>query len=362
MFINADSKNIQEDLGSGILTYDEAVELAVKESTRIKNVNLQKESASIKLDDRFDDFGDSLKSPEILAIMELQKREKMNSDGARRTENLILNSLKYSIKTSFNDISVLKDEIELKEKQLQNDIKKRNILNLKNEYGMESKTNIISKDIEINQLKLDIDKSKKTLDEKYVNLNRILGFDSFERYDIEQLDFSYIPIKDNQDDVDFKAKRTVSSDVSVWAKEQELDIQSLRVDNYALHFIDGLKSNQQIAAPSAPYKALALDVTVSSNELEQAKTDVKNAVIDKYNKIKMLENTYDTTKLKLNELEEKKRILEVALKAGTAIQQDYDDLMLAIEQIENILRTIESSHSLLVEIYNNPVLAGASIN
>ena len=105
-----------------------------------------------------------------------------------------------------------------------------------------------------------------------------------------------------------------------------------------------------------------LDSKITSNEIEQAKEDLRKSVIDKYNSIKKLEIAYENTNLKLKELEEKKRILEVAIQAGTAIEQDYNDLLLGINEVNNGIDKIESQHALLVEMYNNPLLAGGSIN
>ena len=105
-----------------------------------------------------------------------------------------------------------------------------------------------------------------------------------------------------------------------------------------------------------------MDSKITSNEIEQAKEDLRKSVIDKYNSIKKLEIAYENTNLKLKELEEKKRILEVAIQAGTAINQDYNDLLLGINEVNNGIDKIKSQHALLVEMYNNPLLVGGNIN
>ena len=56
-----------------ILTYEKAVELAIKESNDLKNLKLDKESKTIKIDDALDQFGTSLYDPQVLALMKLQK-------------------------------------------------------------------------------------------------------------------------------------------------------------------------------------------------------------------------------------------------------------------------------------------------
>ena len=351
------SETVQEPT---ILTYEKAVELAIKESNDLKNLKLDKESKTIKIDDALDQFGTSLYDPQVLALMKLQKSDKINTDKTAKMENYIKQALAFKIKSTFTNINLMEKDLELKKMQLSNMNKKRDTLALKLEYGMESRTNLTTKDIEINQAKKDIEKLEKELEEQYIELNKSIGYDSFKRYEIEKIALEYEPIKDTQEDIDFKATRAISSDINIWGKEQQLDIQRIDVDFYALNYISGLPSNKQ--ANPTPYKALDLDSKITSNEIEQAKEDLRKSVIDKYNSIKKLEIAYENTNLKLKELEEKKRILEVAIQAGTAINQDYNDLLLGINEVNNGIDKIKSQHALLVEMYNNPLLVGGNIN
>lgn len=351
------SETVQEPT---MLTYEKAVELAIKESNDLKNLKLDKESKTIKIDDALDQFGTSLYDPQVLALMKLQKSDKINTDKTAKMENYIKQALAFKIKSTFTNINLMEKDLELKKMQLSNMNKKRDTLALKLEYGMESRTNLTTKDIEINQAKKDIEKLEKELEEQYIELNKSIGYDSFKRYEIEKIALEYEPIKDTQEDIDFKATRAISSDINIWGKKQQLDIQRIDVDFYALNYISGLPSNKQ--ANPTPYKALDLDSKITSNEIEQAKEDLRKSVIDKYNSIKKLEIAYENTNLKLKELEEKKRILEVAIQAGTAINQDYNDLLLGINEVNNGIDKIKSQHALLVEMYNNPLLVGGNIN
>jgi len=343
-----------------ILTYEEAVKIATDESTELINRTLKSESQSISLEKQIDSMGEALLDPQLLGLMKLQKADKLNSQSIERTQSYIKKGLDFKIKSVFNNISTMKKDIAIENEKLANSIAKRNTLALKLEYGMESKTNLTSKDIEINQLKKEIEILEKELDSQYLDLNKMLGFNSFDRYDVEEISFNFTPIKDTKEDVEFKATRAVSSDVSIWAKQQEIDIQRLDVDFYGLNYINGLSSDKQ--PETTPYKALKIDTKVSANELEQMKEDVRNSVVSKYNSIKLLETNYENTLLKLKDLQEKQRVLEVAIKAGTAIDQDYKDLLLGIKEINNGLEKMENQHSLLVEMYNEPMLAGSSIN
>ena len=357
VFANNDKIETSENLE--FLSYERAIKFAIDESNEIKNLKLEKDSNTIKIDDALDNFGYNLYDPQVLALMKLQKNDNLNSEKTERTEKYITEALSFKVKSIFTNINLMENDIELKKLQLDNSIKKRNIISLKLEYGMESQTNLTAKDIEIKQARKDLEALEKELEEQYIELNKLLGFDSFARYDIEKLNFNYSPINDTQEDIDFKVTRAISSDINIWGKEQQLDIQRIDVDFYALNYISGAPSNQQ--SSPAPYESLELDAKISSNDLEQAKKDLKNSVIQKYNSIKKLENTYDNTVLKLKDLEEKKRVLEVAIKTGTAINQDYQDLLLGISELQNGIDKIQFQHELLVEMYNSPLLVGGNV-
>lgn len=353
------AENLQS-INSETLSYEEALKMALKESKDLKNLKLEDESNSIKNDDLFDKFGYSLMNPEVLQLMKLQKKDSLEKSLSEKMENYINEGLAFKLKSTFNNINLMNKDIELKKMQLENSIKKRNTIALKLEYGMESKTNLTTKDIELNQLRKDLESLEKDLDEQYIELNKLIGADRFTKYKLEDLNFDYVQLKDNEEDINLKANRAITSDITIWGKEQKLDIQRLDVDFYALNYISGLPSSMQL--DPTPYKALDLDVKIAANDLEQSKKDLKDSVISKYNTIKKLETTYENTTLKLKELEEKKRVLEVAINTGTAIKQDYDDLLLGISEVNNGINKIKSQHSLLVEMYNNPLLAGGNIN
>ena len=360
LIVFAETNTLPEIQENTLLTYEKAVELGISESNDLKQLKLEKDSTTVKIDDALENFGSSLYDPQVLALMKIQKNDNINTEKSAKMQEYIKQALAFKLKSMFNNINLMEEDLDLKVAQLNNMSQKRNILALKYEYGMESKTNLTTKDIEINQARKDIETLERELKEEYIALSKIVGFDSFAKYEIEQLVFEYQPIKDTQEDIEFKTTRTLSSDITIWGKSQQVDISRIDVDFYALNFISGFPSDKQ--ANPAPYESLELDAKVSSNDLEQAKKDLRNNVIGKFNSIKKIETAHDNTVLKLKDLEEKKRILEVAIKAGTAINQDYQDLLLGINEVNNGITKIESQHELLVEMYNSPLLAGGAVN
>ena len=164
VFANNDKIETSENLE--FLSYEKAIKLAIDESNEIKNLKLEKDSNTIKIDDALDNFGYNLYDPQVLALMKLQKNDNLNSEKTERTEKYITEALSFKVKSIFTNINLMENDIELKKLQLDNSIKKRNIISLKLEYGMESQTNLTAKDIEIKQARKDLEALEKELEEQ----------------------------------------------------------------------------------------------------------------------------------------------------------------------------------------------------
>ena len=367
---NADTKivpdsqvplTIEETINeTNILTYEQALELAERESLNLKNNLLSAESTEVVIGDNKDEIGYSMYNPAILASLKLDKNDKLNSEKTERMDEYIKEGLAFTVKSIFYNIDTISNDIGLQEEKILNQQQKKQIVELKLKYGMESQTNLTLKQLEIDQLIKDKETMAKDLQDQYFALNKLLGFDQFKVYHIEALPINYEPLKDTAKDVELKTSRTISKDITIWGKEQQLDIQRIGVDFYALNFISGFPSDQQ--ANPTPLEAQKLDVRVAANEIEQAKKDAADAVATKYNNIKKLEATKESAEVRLMELLERKRTLEAALNAGTVIEQDYRDLLLGIKEIRTGIEKIESQHVLLKEMYNNPLLAAGNVN
>ena len=103
--IFANETNIHDTEISNLLTFDEAVNKAINESTDLKNLKLENESTSVKIDDGLENFGTSLMNPELLAVIKLQKNDKLNSDKTERMENYIKRGIEFKIKSIFLKIT-----------------------------------------------------------------------------------------------------------------------------------------------------------------------------------------------------------------------------------------------------------------
>lgn len=352
---------IEETLkATNILTYEQAVMLAEQESINLKNNLLSAEASEVKIGDQKEEFGYSMFNPQILASLQLDKNDQLNSDKAERMDQYIKEGLAFTIKSLFYNIDTMSKDIELQTDKILNQEQKKKIIELKLQYGMESQTNLTLKQLEIEQLIKDRDKMAKDLQDEYFALNKLLGLDQFQVYHIEALPLKYEALKDDPEDVDLRISQALDKDITIWGKEQQLDIQKIGVDFYALNFIDGAPSNQQ--GNPTPLAAQKLDVKVAANEIEQAKKDVADAVVTKYSNIKKLEDTIESTQVRLRELLERKRTLEAALTAGTVIEQDYRDIVLAINEISVGIDKLKAQHELLKEMYTNPLLASGDVN
>ena len=115
------SEEIQENI---VLTYEEALELGIKESNDLKQLELETDSATIKNDDILEDFGSSLYDPQVLAVLKVQKSDNINSRQSEKMQEYIEQALAFKLKSIFNNINLMEEDVDLKVVQLNNMSKK----------------------------------------------------------------------------------------------------------------------------------------------------------------------------------------------------------------------------------------------
>lgn len=341
-----------------VLTHKQALEMALKNSYELKNLELSSKKTTIEIDEALDNFGYALLDPQFLAAYKLDKTSSINSEKTKRMTEFINQGLDLKIKTSFYNINSIKNDIEIQKQRIQNEDKKKAILDLKYSYGMESKTNITSKTIEIEKMKAELDKLQKNLKDEYVSLNKVIGKNPLSTYNVENIIFEYSPIKDTESDIQSKIDKALAYDLTLWGKEQQSKLAQIDLDFYTMNFINGAPSNLQPSV--SPYQSIEITNTLAGNDVLQTKDEIRNAVTSKYNTLKKLEIAYEELKLQMLNLNEKKRLLEVSIKVGSGINQDYNDLLLLSKELELGMEKVRSQHTLLRESYENPLLAGAS--
>ncbi len=352
VFANESLTNLEKPIQESFLSYSQAVDIALKRDRTLKEQIIQNEISEIQMEDLIEEFGYSFTNLDYLRYYKTKKADEINSEKSDRLSAYVEESLKYGIKALFYNIKSTKDDIEFHEQKISNLEKKNKIVELKYEHGLESKTNFTSAKIELEKLYKEKETLIKNLDDYYISLNKLLGYPSEKRYGVEKVEFVYEPVNDDPKDLQVRISRAIDSSLTVWGNKQALDMSKIDVDLYSYYVVGGNLYSPQ------PHEIFKLESKTKALSVEQSKEDVENAVVKSFHDIKKTEAQLEQAKVNLKTINEKKRILEVAINAGTAIGQDYQDLMLAEKELNMQLDKLIAGHELQKEKYLNPYLAG----
>lgn len=344
-----------QDNTNNILTYEKAVELAIKNSYDLKNLKLENDKLIIDTDNSREQFGNSLPNPALLAVYLLDEQKNMSEERTKKAEEFKKTSIAYDIKKLFVEINFLDKELNLLNKQIDNLQQKNKTMQLKYKYGMESKTNVKALELKLDGALKEKDSLKIKIKDSYIQLNKFTGMDWNDNLDLEEINYTFETIKDTDSDVSVKISKALNYDFNLFLAKQASNIKQKQLDLHWLNYIES--SNPINQTVSQPYKSIEIDNMISGNTVLDVKEKVSNAVVSKYQALKTLEAARENLLIEKKKLEENKRILESTLNAGLGTKQEYNDLLLGIETIDFNLAKIEAQHSLLKYNYETPILA-----
>ena len=349
-FAENPEKNTDNQLN--YLSYQQAVDIAIKKDRTLREQAIQNEISEIQMEDLLEEFGYEYTTVDYMRYYKMKRADEINTQKSDRLSTYVGESLEYGIKALFYNINSVNRDIVLHDEKISNLEKKNKIVELKYNIGIESQTNFTNAKIELEKLLKEKETLKKNLNDYFISLNKLLGYSPEKRYEVEQINFVYETVNNDPKDLQVRISRAIDSSLTVWGNEQSLDMSKIDIDLYSYYVVGGKLYSPQ------PYQVLTLESKTKALSVEQSKEDVENAVVKSFEDIMKLEAQLEEAKVNLKTINEKKRILEAALNAGTAIEQDYQDLLLAEKELNMQLDKLIAGHELQKEKYLNPYLAG----
>lgn len=339
--IKAEEK-LEDTANDGILTVEEATELAIKNSNSLKNIS---ESLSLAEDDADDANHDLFYATEYNEVTSLSvqlknlrnsiSNYKANSEIEKQSLELSVIQMFTAIKEAENSLKLCKEKISLSEKELK-------VSEVKYSLGLITENDYISEKNSLKKLETQRDSLKISLDDAYTSLNKILGYDLDEKYEIS-LEVSYTPFEEDMP-LETKILKALSSCQSITEKEESVTIAKYEVDVYS-----SLYSNDKKESKTNKYNQAV-------RSLNDAKTDLRQSITSLYNNIQTTEKSY---KDNLNELEQMQKTLaikETELSLGKTTAIEVEKYKYEIESLENTIQNQIYEHNILIIKYNNPDL------
>lgn len=326
-----------EDLET--LTFDEAVEKALRNSSSLNNLKASMDLAETQLEIQYLEAYSSDGFSGLISFL--------NSQSSYQNSELSIvaqeESVKHSMKESYINIIELQRSIALSELALKNDEYNLALSKIKLSNGKISQSEYDNLNLAYNTAKEQLETQKDTLELEYVSLNILMGTDINKRYNFV-MDAVYEPFElDIPVESYINGKVASSNSVRQAEKSYETSKQTSKLTPLNSSEIGGYQSAQN-----------------SLNSAEMSYEDAKNSVYEslyqKYNSIVQEEKDYTSGLDELKLLQDEFERVQVKYLSGNASYYELLTAQYNVAEKENTLLSSVYSHMLLSEELTNTEL------
>ena len=333
------------------LTFEEAVELATKNSSDLRSVAETADYLQDLKEDIWDITG-SFSVPtvsyqqwvddDIYAIYSSIQNISSSMTKNRYSEELTKISLEATVKNYYTSIFSDQSSLELAKKDME--VKKtlweqgqrKNQLGLLSDYDL----NTLRSDYE--QAQYNVTKLEMALEQEYLSFYNFIGEDREKDYTLVY-DVEYAPYELPQPMTQYINSK-MNTDYTIKLQEQAVKDAEFNKNYMSMSSSNATSANNKHSYEEAKR---SLKTTKDSKEL---------AIQNAYNSILSLESQYDSAVTTLEQAEAAQRAAEVNYKAGNTTAITLDQAALAVEQAQNAVTQLEYAHDMQIYQFENTEL------
>jgi len=346
---------IPEEEALPYLTYDEAVELALKNSLELKNARqnvVQAEEMRNHLSGMRTfgytpvgsgyDYDDATERQKLLNFVQADIAWQM----ARKQVGILEEAIALQVRSAYDAVLKKLDEIEVSDLTLAYAAEKVRQAEIKAERGMESLFNLQMLREDYNEEKQKREVLEKQLEEAYLKVNELLGLEKEERPNLKG---EFLP--DWLEDVNLERHltRVLNGNPLLWLQEQKIRMAEYGLALYTYN------------VGAEPYKVKEIDVLKEKNNLAAMKEDLETTILSLYNQLQQLESQYALLEVNLAKAQKALDAVTARYAQGMAVAIDVQQAELAIAQLENQLQNILITYEQLKILFEKPWLKSASL-
>lgn len=351
---------------SKALTLDDAIKKAMTNSVDLRIVENEKEKADELANQAGNAYnklnyvkavtnGNGVKDEQQKQVTMAVEQTSILQQGSKIKENATLDFLKFGVTASFYNINKISKDIDFADAKASNLQKTENITRMKQEVGYESDLSLKNSKIDTEKAIKDKKKSQEDLNAEYIKLNKLIGYNK-EKREILQDELVYVPLKDSEEDVNYRVQKGIEIDPTVWQKQKEAEIADMNVNLYVYNVQEYYTSQNRTLMP---YRVEELNSAIAYNQIDQQKQNIETIVRTTYNNIKKLEAVYDSLQTDKEKLDQNYKALKAKYDAGMATKQELSDLELKKKELEAGIYGVVVQHELLKMVYEKPFLYSA---
>lgn len=333
------------------LTFEEAVELATKNSSDLRSVAETADYLQDLKEDIWDITG-SFSVPtvsyqqwvddDIYAIYSSIQNISSSMTKNRYSEELTKISLEATVKNYYTSIFSDQSSLELAKKDMA--VKKtlweqgqrKNQLGLLSDYDL----NTLRSDYE--QAQYNVTKLEMALEQEYLSFYNFIGEDREKDYTLVY-DVEYTPYELPQPMTQY-INNKMNTDYTIKLQEQAVEDAEFNKNYMSMSSTNATSANNKHSYEEA------------KRSLKTAKDSKELAIQNAYNSILSLESQYDSAVTTLEQAKAAQRAAEVNYKAGNTTAITLDQAALAVEQAQNAVTQLEYAHDMQIYQFENTEL------
>lgn len=333
------------------LTFEEAVELATKNSSDLRSVAETADYLQDLKEDIWDITG-SFSVPtvsyqqwvddDIYAIYSSIQNISSSMTKNRYSEELTKISLEATVKNYYTSIFSDQSSLELAKKDMA--VKKtlweqgqrKNQLGLLSDYDL----NTLRSDYE--QAQYNVTKLEMALEQEYLSFYNFIGEDREKDYTLVY-DVEYAPYELPQPMTQYINSK-MNTDYTIKLQEQAVEDAEFNKNYMSMSSTNATSANNKHSYEEA------------KRSLKTAKDSKELAIQNAYNSILSLESQYDSAVTTLEQAKAAQRAVEVNYKAGNTTAITLDQAALAVEQAQNAVTQLEYAHDMQIYQFENTEL------
>lgn len=333
------------------LTYEEAVELATKNSSDLRSVAETADYLQDLKEDIWDITG-SFSVPtvsyqqwvddDIYAIYSSIQNISSSMTKNRYSEELTKISLEATVKNYYTSIFSDQSSLELAKKDME--VKKTlwEQGQLKNQLGLLSDYDLNTLRSNYEQAQYNVTKLEMALEQKYLSFYNFIGEDREKDYTLVY-DVEYAPYELPQPMTQYINSK-MNTDYTIKLQEQALEDAEFNKNYMSMSSSNATSANNKHSYEEA------------KRSLKTAKDSKELAIQNAYNSILSLESQYDSALTTLEQAKAAQRAAEVNYKAGNTTAITLDQAALAVEQAQNAVTQLEYAHDMQIYQFENTEL------
>ena len=338
------------------LTYEEAVELATKNSSDLRSVAETADYLQDLKEDIWDITG-SFSVPtvsyqqwvddDIYAIYSSIQNISSSMTKNRYSEELTKISLEATVKNYYTSIFSDQSSLELAKKDMA--VKKTlwEQGQLKNQLGLLSDYDLQELRSDYEQAQYNVTKLEMALEQEYLSFYNFIGQDREKDYTLVY-DVEYAPYELPQPMTQYINSK-MNTDYTIKLQEQ-----AVKDAEFNKNYMSMSSSNATSANNKHSYEE-------AKRSLKTAKDSKELAIQNAYNSILSLESQYDSALTTLEQAKAAQRAAEVNYKAGNTTTITLDQAALAVEQAQNAVTQLEYAHDMQIYQFENTELLSLSL-